>query len=114
MTDPSFDEYQDRAGETAIYPGSGGTTGLMYTALGLAGEAGEAANKVKKVLRDNEGKLTEESAKEIGKEIGGVLWYAAMLADEVGLSLGDIARQNLDILAGRAARGVLSGSGDNR
>lgn len=114
MAELQFDEYQAKAGETAIYPGSGDTLGVLYTALGLAGEAGEVANKVKKVVRDNGGRLDITTRSAIGKEIGGVLWYCAMLADELGIELSGVAQQNLDVLASRAARGVLTGSGDNR
>ena len=63
----------------------------MFPVLGLVGEAGEVAEKIKKVLRDNEGKIEEEQKKEIKKELGDVLWYLSQLATELGLSLTDIA-----------------------
>lgn len=115
MTDLTFSEYQLATGETAIYPeaGSGSVMALAYVGLGL-GEAGEIQGKIKKVLRDSHGILTPEAAKAIAAEIGDLLWYAARCADELGMSLEVIAQGNLDKLNSRAARGVLSGSGDNR
>lgn len=110
----TLDEYQRKAMNTAIYPDPGLPVGLYYTALGLAGEAGEVANKVKKVIRDNGGVLDGQRRLAISREVGGVLWYCAALANELGYTLGDIAADNLDVLASRAERGVISGSGDNR
>lgn len=109
----SFDEYQKKAVSTAIYPGRGTILGLAYAGLGL-GEAGEAQNKIKKVLRDDNGILTDEKRTAIAKEIGGTLWYCAAVAEELGMSLEIIAQMNIDELAGRKARGTLGGSGDNR
>lgn len=109
-------KYQEHTRSTAIYPGAGQriTSGVVYTSLGLAGEAGEITNKVKKVLRDNDGVLTPEVAEDLAKEIGDVLWYLARLADELGYPLGNIAEGNLAKLTARKERGVLGGSGDNR
>lgn len=112
----SFDDYQLATAETAIYPGAGlgNVEALSYVALGLTGEAGEIANKVKKILRDSGGNVTSEVAKELSKEIGDVLWYLTRLADEVGYSLSQISQENVDKLRSRKVRGVISGSGDNR
>lgn len=110
----SFDTYQSRATRTAIYPGRGELLGLLYTALGLAGEAGEVANKCKKCLRDDGQILTPERRKMIQKELAGTLWYCAAMATELGVSLGDVASGNLDELADRKDRGTLRGDGDNR
>lgn len=114
MTLIDMDEYQEFAQETAIYPNRGEVGGLLYAALGLAGEAGEVANKVKKILRDDNGVLTEERRNAILKEVGGVQWYVAAVATELKASLADVAAQNVSILADRAERGVLTGSGDER
>ncbi len=107
----NFDDYQHQAVGTAIY---GAGCKIVYPALGMANEAGEALGKIKKVLRDNDGNFTPELSKEIGKEIGDTLWYMAALARDLGLSLDDIAQGNLEKLADRQKRGVIGGSGDNR
>jgi NTP pyrophosphatase (non-canonical NTP hydrolase) len=107
-----FDEYQKQAETTAIYQQT--CPGLMYPALGLAGEAGEVANRVKKVFRDTDGEIDHQTRLAIADEVGDVLWYCAALASELGLSLDKIAAHNLDKLSGRKARGRLKGSGDHR
>lgn len=105
-------EYQSRACETAIFPKK---QAMEYLTLGLAGESGEIANKVKKFIRDGAVK-DEYLAKriEIGYEIGDVLWYCAVLADELEMNLGHIMENNLQKLADRHKRGKIGGSGDNR
>lgn len=105
-------DYQARACETAIFPKHRATE---YLTLGLTGEAGEIANKVKKFIRDGATK-DEYLAKriEIGYEIGDVLWYCAVLAEELEMNLGHIMEKNLEKLADRHKRGKISGSGDNR
>lgn len=109
-----FDSYQRQAKTTAQYGGSGEYLGLAYTTMGLVGEAGEIANAVKKIHRDCNGEISEEHKKYLCKELGDVQWYAAMLADELGVNLSAIAQANLEKLSSRKARGVISGSGDNR
>lgn len=110
----NFDEYQKQARTTADYPGRGSISGAAYAALGLAGEAGETANKVKKIIRDDALILTDSRRMQLKKEIGDCLWYTAALADELGLSLADIAAANLENLANRVQSGTLHGDGDNR
>jgi len=110
-------DYQRGATETAVYPEQGNVGGLMYAALGLAGEAGEIANKVKKVFRDGATDSPDKRAErmlELQKELGDVLWYVAALATELGCDLDAVARGNLQKLQSRKARGVLGGSGDDR
>jgi NTP pyrophosphatase (non-canonical NTP hydrolase) len=107
-----FSEYQERSRATAVYPDAG--SNIVYPALGLCGEAGETAEKVKKAIRDDGGTLTEERRAAIAAELGDVLWYAAQLATEAGLDLDEIAEANLDKLASRQRRAVLHGSGDER
>jgi|TARA_R100001510_G_C7596664_1_gene164535 NTP pyrophosphatase (non-canonical NTP hydrolase) len=102
-------EYQRKAKETAIFPPS---TALEYLTLGLVGEAGEIANKTKKVIRDR--LPTENWKHDLPSEIGDVLWYCAVLADYLDYDLGKIMENNLDKLKSRKKRGVLGGSGDNR
>lgn len=108
----TFSEYQQRAGDTAKYPNAGNNA--IYPTLGLAGEAGEVAEKVKKVLRDQGGQFDADAVAAIKKELGDVLWYVARLAAELNLDMGEIAAENLAKLASRKERGRLSGSGDNR
>ena len=104
--DMTLSSYQKAASSTAIYPTQHAIT---YPALGLAGEAGEVANKVKKIIRD--GKLDKASLK---AEIGDCLWYIAALCRDLNVDLGDIAKANLEKLQDRKARGTLKGSGDKR
>ena len=106
-----FSEYQLRAQSTATYPDD---AALAYPALGLAGEAGEVADHVKKAIRDDGGEITPERLQAIAKELGDVLWYVAQLATELGLDLEQIAEGNLEKLRSRHVRGVLAGSGDDR
>jgi NTP pyrophosphatase (non-canonical NTP hydrolase) len=80
----------------------------------LCGEAGEIANKTKKVLRDDNGVISEKKKNELGAEIGDCLWYIAALCNDLGLNLGDIAQENLNKLNDRKNRGVIKGSGDTR
>ena len=105
-----LDMYQKSAKATAIYPRD---YSIVYPAIGLAGEAGEVANKVKKLIRDNPD-MTDDIKEKIGDEIGDVLWYCAVLADDLGESLSEIANRNLLKLANRQKLGKLHGSGDKR
>jgi len=107
-----LNHYQTTALETAIYPNQG--QNFTYPVLGLLGEAGEVADKLKKVIRDDDGVLTDSVRDAVAKELGDVLWYLAVLSYELGYDLNTIAQNNLDKLASRKARGVISGSGDNR
>ncbi|MCF7820246.1 MAG: nucleoside triphosphate pyrophosphohydrolase family protein [Candidatus Pacebacteria bacterium] len=107
-----FSDYQKESQRTALYPDKGNN--YVYPTLGLTGEAGEVADKIKKILRDKEGKLSEDDKKEIAKELGDVLWYISQLASELNLDLDEIAKGNLEKLLSRLERGVLGGSGDNR
>ena len=107
-----LNDYQAAALSTAIYPNKGAN--FAYPALGLAGEAGEVADKLKKVIRDNDGVLIDQVRDAVAKEIGDVLWYVSVLAYEMDYDLNEIAQINIDKLNSRKERGVLSGSGDNR
>ncbi|HEU0050487.1 MAG TPA: nucleoside triphosphate pyrophosphohydrolase family protein [Patescibacteria group bacterium] len=108
----TFEEYQLLSRKTAIYPNLGNN--FVYPTLGLTGEAGEVADKLKKTIRDDDGLITDQKKTEITKELGDVLWYVAQLATELGLSMDDIAKTNIEKLYSRLERGVLHGSGDNR
>lgn len=107
----NFNEYQQKAISTAIYPKK---YSVMYPAMGMAGECGEVINKVKKVYRDNDGTFDEEIRKKIADEIADVLWYIATLANDLGYDLESLAIQNIEKLSSRKERGVIGGSGDNR
>ena len=110
--DMQMNDYQKKSIEFAIYPA---THRILYPALGLAREAGEVANKVKKFIRDGADKEAFEVKKlEIAAEIGDVLWYCANLANDLGINLSDIASENYSKLSGRSKRGTLGGDGDNR
>lgn len=117
----NFNEYQELAGTTAIYPGKGETLGLAYVALGL-GESGEVQGKVKKMIRDgydrhSQGEALvkyEEAKYDIMAELSDILWYVAMAAKELGFELDEIAVYNIAKLKSRQERGVLGGSGDHR
>ncbi|MGH2873519.1 MAG: nucleoside triphosphate pyrophosphohydrolase family protein [Solirubrobacteraceae bacterium] len=108
----NLSDYQARSRVTAVYPDAGAN--LLYPTLGLCGEAGEVAEKIKKMVRDDGGVLSEERREALSKELGDVLWYAAQLATEAGLDLGEIAERNLAKLLSRRERGALHGSGDDR
>lgn len=112
MAFSDFDEYQKGAKKTALYPVIGKK--FIYPALGLADEAGEVVGKIKKVMRDEGGKVTLEKKEEIKKELGDVLWYLAQLSTELGIKLSEVAKGNLEKLASRKIRGKIHGSGDNR
>lgn len=107
----TFTDYQHEPRATAVYPFG---CAVMYYTLGLCGESGEVAEKVKKVIRDNDGVFDELAICSIKAELGDVLWYLTQLATELGLSLEDIASSNLQKLRDRQSRNALSGSGDRR
>ena len=105
-------EYQARSRATAVYPQAG--SNLLYPTLGLCGESGEVAEKIKKMVRDEGGVLSDERRQALSKEMGDTLWYLAQLATEAQLDLDEIAEDNLAKLLSRRERNRLNGSGDNR
>lgn len=106
-----LNDYQQAALRTAIYPLS---HAIVYPTLGLTGEAGEVADKVKKTIRDYNGEFSPELRREIALELGDVMWYAATLARDLGFSLQEVAQMNIDKLESRNRRNKIHGSGDNR
>lgn len=108
----TFEEYQSEASKTAKYPDVG--KNFIYPVLGLTGETGEVAEKIKKILRDKEGVVSDGDRQEIKKELGDVLWYLSRLSAELGLSLEDVAQSNIEKLFSRLERGEIHGEGDNR
>jgi len=107
-----MDEYQAKAFKTAIYPNK--TMNIVYPTLGLNGEAGEVAEKVKKMMRDNDGVLDIETRNALIKEVGDVLWYISAIASELNVSLAYVAKKNIEKLNIRKNNNMLKGSGDNR
>ena len=106
-----MNQYQNKSIKTAVYPEK---YKIMYPALGLAGEAGEVANKVKKVFRDGTQSMPKEWKENIASEIGDVMWYCAALAADLGFDLDSIASENLEKLASRMNLDKIKGSGDKR
>ena len=106
-----LDMYQKVALTTAIYPRE---QAIIYPTLGLTGEAGEVANKVKKIIRDGSDSKDEKLVSEIKAEIGDCLWYIAVLANDFDIKLSDIASANIEKLALRQKNNTIHGSGDDR
>ena len=117
----NFMHYQSAALKTAMYP-SGGVEGLAYACLGLNGEAGEVAEKIKKIVRDTDAieskenldKAIELKREDIVKELGDVLWYVAAMCYELGVTMEEVAEANIEKLSSRKKRNAITGSGDNR
>lgn len=108
----TFTEYQAKSRLTALYPNR--DNNFVYPTLGLAGEAGEVAEKIKKIIRDKNNLVGPEDQQEISKELGDVLWYVAQIATELKISLDDVAENNIAKLASRLERNQIRGNGDNR
>ncbi|HWZ65588.1 MAG TPA: nucleoside triphosphate pyrophosphohydrolase family protein [Patescibacteria group bacterium] len=109
----TFDEYQAQA-LTTVISNPDPLMNKTIWAMGVAGEAGEVIEKWKKIVAYKNGRISDQELAELGKELGDVLWYVAVFADSLGLSLDSIAKQNGDKLASRKDRGVTKGAGDNR
>ncbi|NTW27027.1 MAG: nucleoside triphosphate pyrophosphohydrolase family protein [Candidatus Moranbacteria bacterium] len=107
-----FNEYQKETRKTAIYPGLG--SNFSFPMIGLAGETGEVAEKIKKIIRDKNGVVDEEARREVEKELGDVLWYLAQLATELDIALEDVVSRNLEKIVSRKERDMIHGDGDNR
>lgn len=112
----NLNEYQAQIEQFDQFPASDNPTnpGFMAKLLGLSGEAGEVAEKFKKIIRDQNGQITPENKAEIQKELGDVLWYLATIARYLDIPLEDIAITNIEKLSSRQSRGKINGSGDNR
>jgi len=111
MRRDDFDVYQETAKSTVIYPEQ---MKIIYPALGLSGETGEVCDKIKKVIRDDNGIFSEDVKDKIKKELGDVLWYIANIASDLDIKLSDIAITNIHKLQKRKKDDTLSGSGDDR
>jgi len=113
-----FNEYQEQALTFSILAKekqlNASSPSYVAKVLGLVGEAGEVAEKYKKIIRDKEGIISEEDRKELLKELGDVLWYVAVISSYLEMPLEEVAQGNIDKLSSRKRRGTQSGSGDNR
>jgi NTP pyrophosphatase (non-canonical NTP hydrolase) len=109
-----FDEYEKLARRTATFDDKEQELILFNLGLSIAGEAGEIAEKLKKAIRDDGGKITEERRQALKGEIGDVLWYLSQLSRVLGFRFSEAAQANIKKLEDRAARGVIGGSGDTR
>lgn len=111
-----MNEYQEKAAKYDLFKVTGNynTVAFVEKVLGLVGEAGETADKVKKVLRDKDGVISEQDKLEIAKELGDVLWYVASVARYLDVPLEEVARLNLEKLEDRYKRNLIHGQGDNR
>lgn len=107
----NLNEYQHAANQFVAFPDS---YTITYPALGLASEAGEVCDKIKKAIRDRKSLSIAELPEMVAPELGDVLWYVAVLASNLGLELEDIAKANIDKLTDRKERDVIKGSGDDR
>src|SRR5687767_11958769 len=110
----TFNEYQQQAIKTAVNRSDDFWSAGVYRTLGLVGEAGEVAEKMKKIICDKQGKISKADKDEIVKEMGDVLWYLQALADFLNVPFEKVAQTNLDKLYSRKQRGKIGGSGDNR
>ena len=112
----TFEEYQKRAITTLLSDQQFGTFDAQFIAqvLGLVGESGEFADKVKKRIRNDAGQVTPEQRAELLKELGDVLWYVSSLSHLLGSNISEVAQINIDKLSSRKDRGVIKGEGDNR
>jgi len=108
----NFNDYQTKSRKTAGYPTIGHS--VIYPTLGLVNEAGEVAGKIKKVFRDKDGQISDETREALKAELGDVLWYLVQVATELDLSLDEIAEYNIEKLYSRLERGKIKGDGDNR
>ncbi len=108
----TLDDYQTKSRKTAVYPDLG--KNIIYPTLGFVGEAGELADKVKKIFRDDGGKIRPEIKEAITNEIGDVLWYMAQLCTELNIKMSQVVDKNLVKLQGRLKRNTIHGSGDER
>ena len=111
-----MNEYQTSASQYDLFKATGNynTVAFVEKVLGRVGEAGETADKIKKILRDKDGVIDEHDKVEVTKELGDVLWYVASIARYLDVPLEDVAKMNLEKLESRNKRNLLHGEGDNR
>lgn len=112
----NFDEYQKAAKTYDLFEPNGnlGDVGFIEKVLGLVGEAGETADKIKKILRDKNGVVSDEDRSLVVKELGDTLWYLAAISRYIGVPLSKVADGNIEKLESRLQRNKLHGEGDER
>jgi len=108
----NLDDYQTAALRTAAPKDKHNE--VFHLILGLTGEAGEIAEKAKKIVRDKKSDFSQLDVEDLKKELGDVLWYVAVLADYFDIPLSEVGEKNIAKLADRQKRGLIGGSGDNR
>lgn len=111
-----LDEYQRKAAVSDTFSATDDlfSPAMLEKVLGLTGEAGEVSDKIKKIIRDKQGKMTEEDREAVVKELGDVMWYIAGIARYLEVPLSEVGKKNIEKLQGRMKRGTLAGSGDDR
>ncbi|MBR2709451.1 nucleoside triphosphate pyrophosphohydrolase family protein [Candidatus Saccharibacteria bacterium] len=112
----NLDKYQKQSAKYDLFETSINleSPGFLEKVLGLVGEAGETADKIKKIIRDKGGHASEEDRESIIKELGDTLWYLAGVARYLGVPLSEVAKGNIKKLESRYKRNKLHGEGDNR
>lgn len=108
-----MDEYQKEALVTAVFTDDE-FKDLSHWVFGITGEAGEIAEKIKKIIRDKDAIVSDEDKEELIKEMGDVLWYLAVFTKHLGFNFDEVGKRNIAKLRSRQARGKIQGSGDNR
>ena len=111
-----FDDYQEKAKKYDLFEATKdlNQAGFMEKVLGLVGEAGETADKIKKLIRDKGGVVSDEDKDAVVKELGDTLWYIAGISRYLDVPLSEVAQGNLDKLESRWERNKLHGEGDER
>jgi len=111
-----FDKYQKKAKKYDFFEPEGDlrAAGFVEKILGLTGEAGETADKIKKIIRDKEGVASDVDREAIKKELGDTLWYLAAVARYLEIPLSEVAAGNIEKLESRYQRNKLHGEGDER
>ncbi len=109
-----FDEYEKLASRTGVFEGKVAENPLMYLGLGVTSEAGEVADKIKKIMRNDQGVISTERKEALKFELGDVLWYLSQISRQIGIPFSGVATANIEKLADRAKRNVISSDGDNR
>ena len=111
----TLNQYQTEAMRTASGVTNASNENLILNgAMGLCGESGEVADKIKKIYRDNNGIISEDNKEQLVKEMGDVLWYLANMATDLNVTLEDVARKNLEKIQIRQQKNLIHGEGDNR